>query len=162
MPFSIGNKSIKWETTNNINAGTLTVANGGTGVTTIGAGNIVIGGGAAAVTSLASGANGNVIYGTGVATWASGTPDTAGLVDKTSIHRKYPAKINGNRSFGKFRSNLVNLFYCTNPQIILENLHRYFIRDPLPIRKNRTFQRIIKNKHQKNKHKTFMNYKPSF
>ena len=83
-------------------------------------------------------------------------------VDKTHIKRKYPAKINGNRSFGKFRSNLVNLFYSKKPKKILQQLHEYFIRDPLPIRKNRTFKRIVKNKQQKNKHKTFMNYKPSF
>ena len=90
----------------NITAGTLGVANGGTGVTTIGSGNIVIGGGAAAVTSLASGANGNVIYGTGVASWASGTPDTAGLVDKTSTQA-----ISGAKTFGNtVRMSNQNLF----------------------------------------------------
>jgi hypothetical protein len=64
--------------------GILPVVNGGTGANSLGSGNLLVGGGTAPATSLAAGAVGNVIYGSGVASWASGTPDTAGLVDKSS------------------------------------------------------------------------------
>jgi hypothetical protein len=75
-------------------SGTLPVANGGTGATSIGSGNLVIGGGTGAVTSLAAGTAGNVVYATGVSSWGSGTADTAGLVDKTNAQT-----IAGNKTF---------------------------------------------------------------
>ncbi|MDG0816203.1 tail fiber domain-containing protein [Bdellovibrio svalbardensis] len=77
--------------------GTLPVANGGTGVATIGAGNLVVGAGTGALSSLAAGAAGNVVYATGVTSWASGSPDTAGLIDKTS-----PQTINAAKSFNNY------------------------------------------------------------
>jgi hypothetical protein len=88
--------------------------------------------------------------------------DAQQTVDQSETRRKYPLKINNNKSHGKFRSSLIELFTSKEPTIILQMLHNYFIRDPLPIRKGRSFARIIKNKQSKSKHKTFMNYKPAF
>jgi hypothetical protein len=50
--------------------GTLPVANGGTGATTLTSGNVLIGAGTSAVTSVAAGANGNVLTSDGT-TWTS-------------------------------------------------------------------------------------------
>lgn len=90
------------------------------------------------------------------------TKEAQNTINATMIKRKYPMKINGNKSFGKLKGNIVSLFVTEKPEIILEKLHRCFIRDPLPVRSNRSFPRIIKNKQSKSKHKTFMNYKPAF
>lgn len=76
--------------------GILPVANGGTGANTLGSGNLLVGAGTSAVTSLAAGTAGNVVYATGVATWTSATPDTAGLVDKSSTQSITGTKIFGN------------------------------------------------------------------
>lgn len=75
--------------------GTLPVTNGGTGATTLGSGNLLVGAGTGAVTSLNSGLAGNVVYSTGASSWASGTPDTAGLVDKGSVQTITAAKAFG-------------------------------------------------------------------
>lgn len=83
-------------------------------------------------------------------------------VDQKITHRKYPMKINGNKSYGKLKANLIPLFISNDPETILLTLHRYFIRDLLPVRKGRSFERIRKNPQFKSKHKTFNNYKPSF
>jgi len=88
--------------------------------------------------------------------------DAQQSVDSSEVKRKYPLKINNNKSHGKFRSSLVELFRTNEPANILQKLHNYFIRDALPIRKGRSFPRIVKNKQSKSKHKTFMNYKPAF
>jgi hypothetical protein len=88
--------------------------------------------------------------------------DAQQTIDSSETKRKYPLKINNNKSHGKFRSILIELFTSNEPKTILQMLHNYFIRDPLPIRKGRSFARIIKNKQSKSKHKTFMNYKPAF
>ncbi len=88
--------------------------------------------------------------------------DAQQTVDNFETKKKYPLKINNNKSHGKFRSTWIELFISKEPKIILQMLHNYFIRDPLPIRKGRSFARIIKNKQSKSKHKTFMNYKPAF
>jgi hypothetical protein len=88
--------------------------------------------------------------------------DAQQSVDRSDTKKKYPLKINNNKSHGKFRSSLIVLFSTNEPEIILQKLHNYFIRDPLPVRKGRSFPRIIKNKQSKSKHKTFMNYKPAF
>jgi hypothetical protein len=90
------------------------------------------------------------------------TKEAQNTIDTTMLHRKYPMKINGNKSFGKLKSNIISLFVTDKPEIILEKLHLCFIRDPLPVRHNRSFPRIVKNKQSKSKHKTFMNYKPAF
>jgi hypothetical protein len=90
------------------------------------------------------------------------TKEAQNTIDTTMVKRKYPMKINGNKSFGKFKNNIISLFATQKPEIILEKLHQCFIRDPLPVRFNRSFPRTIKNKQSKSKHKTFMNYKPAF
>lgn len=53
--------------------GTLSVANGGTGVTTLTANNVILGNGTSAVQFVAPGANGNVLTSNGT-TWQSTTP----------------------------------------------------------------------------------------
>jgi len=59
-------------------SGTLPVANGGTGATTLTANNVLIGAGTSAVTSVAPGASGNVLTSNGT-TWASAAPVGLGL-----------------------------------------------------------------------------------
>src|SRR6266446_3854298 len=84
--------------------------------------------------------------------------DAQQTIENVETKRKHPIKINKNKSHGKLRSNLVELFLSKEPKVILRMLHHHFIRDPVPIRKGRSFPRIIKNKQSKSKHKTFMNY----
>lgn len=84
------------------------------------------------------------------------------IVDETHTHRKHPVKINKNKSYGKLRKYIVALFISRKPQDILRLLNTYFIRDPIIIRKGRSFKRRVKNKQCKSKHKTYMNYKPAF
>jgi len=90
------------------------------------------------------------------------TKETQNTIEATMVKRKYPMKINSNKSFGKLKGNIISLFVSEKPEIILEKLYQGFIRDPLPVRSNRSFPRIVKNKQSKSKHKTFMNYKPAF
>lgn len=88
--------------------------------------------------------------------------DAQHTIDTNSATRKYPAKINKNKSHGKLRNHLIALFTSHEPEQILKLLHCYFIRNPIPTRTGRTFARVVKNKQSKSKHKTFMNYKPAF
>jgi hypothetical protein len=83
-------------------------------------------------------------------------------IENTQTGRKYPMKVNRNKSIGKLKVNLISLFTNNEPETILKILNNYFSRDPVPIRKNRTYPRIVKNKQSKSKHKTYMNYKPAF
>jgi hypothetical protein len=83
-------------------------------------------------------------------------------IETKTVNRKYPMKINGNKSIGKLKSNLIDLFLSQQPDVVLQKLHQYFIRDPLPVRANRSFPRVVKNKQSKSKHKTFTNYKPAY
>jgi hypothetical protein len=83
-------------------------------------------------------------------------------VENTSTKRKYPMKINRNKAIGKLKANLMYLFTYRDPQSILQQLHDYFIKNALPVRKGRSFQRIRKNAQSKSKHKTFSNFKPAF
>jgi hypothetical protein len=69
-------------TTGDIGSGVLGVANGGTGQSSLTSGSLLLGNGTSAMGGLAAGAANNVLYATGATTWASGTPDTAGLVTK--------------------------------------------------------------------------------
>lgn len=80
-------------------------------------------------------------------------------LNKSSVNRKYPRKVNKNKSQGKLRSMLVQLFRSKEISAMLEFLNQYFIRDPVPIRKGRSYPRVVKNKQSKSKHKTYMNYK---
>lgn len=83
-------------------------------------------------------------------------------IDDTMTDKKYPMQINNNKAYGKIKENLIPLFVSKNPAEILKTLHSYFIRAPLPIRKNRTFPRIRKNPMTKSKYRTFTNFKPAY
>lgn len=76
--------------------------------------------------------------------------------------RKYPVKINRNKSFGKLKVNLIHLFTQHDPLLILQKLHNHFIKDILPVRKGRSFKRVKKNVQSKSKYKTFTNFKPAY
>lgn len=88
--------------------------------------------------------------------------DAQQTIEDTLKHRKYPMKINKNKSFGKLKVNLVSLFVNNNVEAILQKLHAHFVKDVIPIRKGRSFKRIRKNIQSKSKHKTFTNFKPSY
>jgi len=82
-------------------------------------------------------------------------------LDGKPSNRKHPMKINGNKSFGKMKENLIRLFCNGNEMEILAELTAYFIRDTLPIRPGRSYLRIKKNSNTKSKHRTYSNYKPA-
>ena len=88
--------------------------------------------------------------------------DAQQTIDSTMQHRKYPMKVNKNKSFGKLKVNLVSLFVNNEVEAILKKLHEHFIKDPIPIRKGRSFKRIRVNVQSKSKYKTFTNFKPSY
>jgi hypothetical protein len=83
-------------------------------------------------------------------------------VDENSENRKYPMKVNKNKSMGKLKVNLISLFINNDIDAILTILHAHFIRDTLPVRKNRSYQRVRKNKHTNSKHRTYSNFKPAY
>ena len=83
-------------------------------------------------------------------------------IDNTKEDKKYPMQVNNNKAFGKIKENLISLFVSVSPSEILKFLHNYFIRDTLPIRKNRSFPRIRKNPMTKSKYRTFTNFKPAY
>lgn len=83
-------------------------------------------------------------------------------IENTLKDRKYPVKINRNKSFGKLKVNLIYLFVNHEPGLILQKLHDHFIRDILPVRKERSFKRVRKNVQSKSKYKTFTNFKPAY
>jgi hypothetical protein len=88
--------------------------------------------------------------------------DAQRTVETIAKPRKYPIKINKNKSFGKLKVHLVNLFLNNDVQAILQKLHDHFIREVIPIRKGRTFPRIKKNIQSGTKYKTYTNFKPSY
>ena len=88
--------------------------------------------------------------------------DAQHTAENTLKHRKYPMKINKNKSFGKLKINLVSLFINNDVGDILQMLHDHFIKEVIPIRKGRSFKRIRKNVQSKSKYKTFTNFKPSY
>ncbi len=83
-------------------------------------------------------------------------------IDDTMADKKYPMQVNNNKAFGKIKENLIPLFVSQNPSEILKTLYSYFIRAPLPIRKDRSFPRIRKNPMTKSKYRTFTNYKSAY
>jgi hypothetical protein len=83
-------------------------------------------------------------------------------INKTMTSYKYPMQVNNNKAVAKIKENIILLFAYNNPMEILKSLHSYFIRSPLPIRKNRSFPRVRKNPRSKSKHRTFTNYKPAY
>jgi hypothetical protein len=88
--------------------------------------------------------------------------DAQQTVETNAVKRKYPMKINKNKSFGKLKLNIVNLFFVHEPEKILTILNDYFKKELIPIRKGRTFERVRKNPQSKSKYKTFTNFKPAF
>ena len=87
--------------------------------------------------------------------------DAQNTIDNSCKQTKYPMKINKNKSFGKLKINLVPLFLNNDIETIIKKLHNHFIRHQIPIRKGRSFERIVKNRQTRSKHKTYTNYKPS-
>ena len=83
-------------------------------------------------------------------------------INDTMADKKYPMQVNNNKAFGKIKENLIPLFVSQTPSEILKILHSYFIRSPLPIRKDRSFPRIRKNPMTKSKYRTFTNFKPAY
>ncbi len=88
--------------------------------------------------------------------------DAQQTVETNEAKRKYPMKINKNKSFGKLKMNIVHLFLVHEPANILSKLNEYFKKELIPIRKGRTFERIRKNPQSKSKYKTFTNFKPAY
>lgn len=88
--------------------------------------------------------------------------DAQQTIESNTQHRKYPMKVNKNKAFGKLKVNLVSLFVTNDVEAILQKLHDHFKKDPIPIRKGRSFKRIRKNVQSKSKYKTFTNFKPSY
>lgn len=88
--------------------------------------------------------------------------DAQHTLEHTTIQRKHPMKVNKNKSFGKLKLNVVSLFMSNDTAVILQKLHDYFIKDPVPVRKGRSFKRQRKNMQSKSKYKTFTNFKPSY
>lgn len=82
-------------------------------------------------------------------------------VENTLTKRKHPLKINRNKAIGRLKENLMHLFIHNDPQSVLQKLHDYFIKNVLPVRKGRSFQRVRKNVQSKSKYKTFSNFKPT-
>jgi hypothetical protein len=76
--------------------------------------------------------------------------------------RKYDQKINNNKSFGHLKKVIVQLFIENDTSYILERLHDLFVKNTLPVRKGRSFERIIKNKQSNSKYRTFSNFKPAY
>ena len=88
--------------------------------------------------------------------------DAQQTIEDTLKYRKYPMKINKNKSFGKLKVNLVSLFVNNDVEAILQKLHGHFVKDVIPIRKGRSFKRIRINVQSKSKYKTFTNFKPAY
>jgi hypothetical protein len=88
--------------------------------------------------------------------------DAQKTIDLDKDKRKYPMKINKNKSFGKLKLHIVALFFNEDVETILEKLHANFIKYVIPIRKGRSFTRMRKNAQSKSKYKTFSNFKPAY
>lgn len=84
------------------------------------------------------------------------------IITRTTKHRKYPMQINNNKAFAKMKSLITALFASGKIRRLIENLQNLFIRDPLPVRKGRSFKRERKNRQSNSKFKTFTNFKPAF
>jgi hypothetical protein len=75
---------------------------------------------------------------------------------------KHDQKINNNKSFGHLKKSIIQLFIENETSAILETLHDLFIKNTLPIRRGRSFERIIKNKNSRCKFQTYSNFKPAY
>ncbi len=83
-------------------------------------------------------------------------------VTSRMTQRKHSQQINNNKSFGYLKRTIVQLFVENDTAYILERLHDLFIKNTLPIRKGRSFERIVKNKKSNSKYRTFSNFKPAY
>jgi len=88
--------------------------------------------------------------------------DAQQKIDEQVKKSKYPLQVNNNKAYGKIKEYIIKLFLSKQPAQILKDLTLYFIRSPLPVRKNRCYPRVKKNQMSKSKFKTFSNYKPAF
>lgn len=88
--------------------------------------------------------------------------DAQQTAEKDMQKRKYPVKINKNKSFGKLKINIIALFTNNDIQTILKKLHENFIKEVIPIRKGRSFSRTRRRIGTPSKYKTFTNFKPAF
>jgi len=88
--------------------------------------------------------------------------DAQQTIDMDRRKRKYPMKINKNKSFGKLKSYIVALFIEDNVETILDKLHGCFVQNVIPIRKGRSFTRMRKHTQSRSKYKTFTNFKPAY
>jgi hypothetical protein len=88
--------------------------------------------------------------------------DAQQKLDESNTISKYPLQVNNNKAYGKIKEYFIQLFLSEEPDQILKILTDYFIRGPLPVRKNRSYPRVRKNPMTKSKHKTYTNYKPAF
>lgn len=88
--------------------------------------------------------------------------DAQQSLQDSSQQRKHPLKVNRNKSFGRLKMNVVMLFITNDLEEIMQKLHDYFVKDPVPVRKGRSVKRERKNIQSKSKYKTFTNFKPSY
>jgi hypothetical protein len=88
--------------------------------------------------------------------------DAQQTINENGHSCKYARKVNKNKSIGRLKKYIVQVFHSDEPKVILEKLYNYFIRDTIPIRVGRSFPRIVRNKQSKSKHKTYTNYKPAY
>ena len=88
--------------------------------------------------------------------------DAQQTVDAAADKRKYPMKINKNKSFGKLKSVVANIFLTNGVIDIVRALHNFFIKYLVPVRKGRSFERVRKNPQSKSKYRTFPNFKPAY
>ena len=105
--LSSGNVALGTEVT-----GTLPVANGGTGATTLTANGILIGNGTSAVTTVAPGTSGNVLVSNGTS-WTSGNGSGSFIQNQTAADQTAGFRINGN---GLFNGGSVGIGTITIPK----------------------------------------------
>jgi len=72
-------------------------------------------------------------------------PAEQGAATKTS-NRKYTYKINQNVSIGIMKHKIAELFTTENPEDILTELEALFLRNLEPVRPDRSYERVVKDK----------------
>jgi hypothetical protein len=100
--------------------GTLPVANGGTGSTTLTLNNVLLGNGTNAVQAVAPGATGNVLISNGT-TWISGSAATASLPTQTGNSGGY-LTTNGTTASWGTSTGSGNVVLSTSPTLVTPNL----------------------------------------
>lgn len=74
-------------------------------------------------------------------------------------NRKYNYKINRTVTLGFIKGDLIKLFLSNNPKSILEKMKNEFIKELVPIRNGRKYERHKKVKRLNGKYQTLTNYK---